>query len=73
MEDFAWLFQEADSKAKGEPPISQRPNNFPGGLWINGVRVDVGGRIVRGIAEDPAKIDQQSKPRQTVIDLLAMD
>ena len=64
---------EADCKTKGEPTISQRPNNFPGGLWINGIRVDVEGRIARGPATDPAKTDQPSKPRHTVIDLLAMD
>ena len=64
---------EADCKATGEPTISQRPNNFPGGLWINGIRVDVEGRVARGLATDPTKADQQSKPKQTVIDLLTMD
>ena len=49
--------------------------NFPGGLWINGVRVDVAGRIAPKRAaqsKDTAEARQPAKQGSAAVDLFAM-
>ena len=56
--------------------LCHNPKNFPGGLWINGVRVDVAGRIAPKRAaqsKETAGAGQPTKQGPAAIDLLAMD
>ena len=75
----------ADSKTVGEQQPKPRPNNFLGGVWINGVWVDVEGRIapyragaITGPDHKPSQgdrrtLEQPSKTSKQLIDLQAMD
>ena len=50
--------------------------NFPGGLWINGVRVDVAGRIAPKRAaqsKETAEARQPTKQGPAAVDFFAMD
>ena len=64
-----------DSTTK-EQKTMPRSDNFPGGLWINGVRVDVAGRIAPKRAaqsKETAEARQPTKQGPAAVDLLAMD
>eukprot|EP00439_Symbiodinium_sp_Y106_P000584 s6917_g1.t1 len=50
----------ADGPTAAEQKPNSSHNNFPGGLWIDGVRVDVAGRIAPHLAG--AKPKPQSDP-----------
>ena len=64
------------SSTTKEQTTMPHSENFPGGLWINGVRVDVAGRIAPKSAaqsKDTAEARQPAKQGPAAVDLFAMD